>query len=94
MTLQEWTAKQFAEQVERITNDLARLGAEVSRIALRRQGDEPFSDVASDIQHEVLWGLANMDLDRLTKLAARVDSAAAGTSTTTEATHTKETTQS
>jgi hypothetical protein len=91
VTLPEWTAKHFAEHVDRIVNEIARLGAEVSRKAFRRREDEPFSDVAASIQHEVLWSLANMGIDHLTTLAARADNALT-TGPVTQ--HAKETQQS
>lgn len=40
-----------------------------------RHGHRRHSLAASDVQHAVLWGLANLDLDGLTATAAEADAA-------------------
>lgn len=77
MNVEEWTAEKFAEWVAQLSSDLTRLATDIQRTAERQQDGEPYTQVAQAIQHDVLWGLANLGLDRLTGLAAAADCAAA-----------------
>lgn len=75
MNVEKWTAEKFAKWVAQLSSDLTRLATDIQRTAERRQDGEPYTQVAQAIQHDVLWGLANLGLDRLTGLAAAADCA-------------------
>lgn len=70
----------LADQVERIATRLHELADEVSRLhadieRVPAAGRPNFALVACDVQHEVLWRVANLSLDVLTRLAADADEA-------------------
>lgn len=72
-------AASIAAGLRRLADDVERQAREVrDRIANGPAADQsPHSYAASRVQHEVLWGLANLDLPGLTKAAAEADAAAA-----------------
>lgn len=60
--------RDLAERVDRFADDVSRVGG---------PGRSSYANVAAEVQHEVLWGLANLSLDGLTQAAETPDLARA-----------------
>lgn len=82
--IEKYQIERLRENAERIATDLERLAERVrdeARDFERVSGHTPqrrYGNVVSSIQHAVLWGLANLNIDRLATIAADADVAAAG----------------
>lgn len=75
---EEYAVTYFDEKAENIATYLERLAENVrSRISTAEGGDgEPirtYGELARDIQSDILWGIANLGLDRLAVFAATAD---------------------
>jgi hypothetical protein len=67
-------ASHFKNRIERVVANLRRMADAVEREGQRvTDGPSAYANVASSIQHTVLWGLANLHLDALTNAAANAD---------------------
>lgn len=60
---------QVGDRLRRMADTIERIAAEAD--APDRSGS--YADLASRVQHEVLWGVANLALDRLTREAYNLD---------------------
>jgi hypothetical protein len=78
--IEEVSADMLKSRFERIANSLRRLadGADAASgdVDDAAEGKRPnYSDIAARVQHEVLWGLANLGLDALISAARDADDA-------------------
>jgi hypothetical protein len=62
------SGEQFEERVERLAQDLEKLAGKVRQTASRNQLDR-----ATYIQHAVLWGFANLNIDNLPRYGREAD---------------------
>lgn len=64
----------IADVALRLRSLAATIDREASRVSgVPGPGIATYSEIASSVQHEVLWGLANLHLDSLTSNAAEAD---------------------
>lgn len=86
--LEHWHAslrRSFNAQGENIAQALERLAAQTrqltssSRTLVSGLEDRPerFTGIASEVTHDILWGLANLHLDHLTSKAGEIETTAA-----------------
>lgn len=62
------SAEAFSRRVEDIAGRLVRIAEKI-----RNEDSPSFIDRATYIQHEVLWGVANLSLDNLPRHASEAD---------------------
>lgn len=86
--LEPWNAslrRSFSAQGDTIADRLERLAEHIrtvsgpSRTLVAGLEDRPerFAGIAAEIQHEILWSLANLNLDQLTRKAGEIEATAA-----------------
>lgn len=78
----EFTQRRLRTQVTRTAARLRDLADEIDRIAghidsVPAAGTPMYANVASSVQHSVLWLVANLNLDQMTTTAAEADQVAA-----------------
>ncbi len=73
----ESTERRYQQKLDSIVHDLRSMADAIER---EKVWDKPgisgvprFANHATQVQHEVLWGLANLGLDNLTTNAAEAD---------------------
>ncbi len=66
------SAEAFSRRVDEVADKLIRLAEKI-----RNEDTASFTDRASYIQHDVLWGVANLNIDNLTRLGREADQYAA-----------------
>jgi hypothetical protein len=77
----EWHRPSFIKSVQAVADDLRRKAEEIERSLAHYQAADPgflqglgpAVALASQVQHQVLWMLANLNLDGLTTRAAELD---------------------
>jgi hypothetical protein len=69
------TRKTFDHSIETVLQGLERIADDIRR-ARTRYSEETAVKIAYEIQHSVLWGVANLSLDSLAREAAEADEAA------------------
>lgn len=78
------SARFYNEHVQRVANGLRSIARTIERVGLVPDGEEDhhpltgqrhsrFATAAANVQHEVIWGLANLHPDNLTTYAAEAD---------------------
>lgn len=77
-SLTDHNRKHLADRIGEIANQLRDLASNVDRYALDIEavptpGRSSYASIVSNVQHDVLWGLANLHLDNLARTAAEAD---------------------
>lgn len=72
-TLEGLAADQLISRINTVADRLRSLSDTVRQ--QQRAPMRAYADLAAAVQHEVLWGLANLNLDGLTNAAAEADAA-------------------
>lgn len=62
------SGEQFEERIEKLARDLERLAGKVRETASRSQLDR-----ATYVQHAVIWGFANLNIDNLPRYGREAD---------------------
>lgn len=65
--------RRLAEDAERAANAVRQVPDQAIPTTLPTVGRASFTGVVADLQHEILWGLANLNLDNLIRDAAEAD---------------------
>jgi hypothetical protein len=74
-----YTHDHFRAQADQVAADLRKMADRVNRVLIAESDGASgprHASCASEIVHDVIWGFANLDLDRLTVSAATADVAA------------------
>lgn len=69
-------SEEIARRLEGQAERVRRLTTQAERVDPITQFQE-FSRIATEIQHELLWGIANLNMDSLTRTSAEIETTAA-----------------
>lgn len=79
--IEKYQLSRLQENAERLAKDLERLAQHVrdeARDFQKVSQSRRYGNVVASIQHAVLWGVANLSIDRLVTIAMEADVAAVG----------------